>query len=107
MTKVIDTFRLDPPIDDATSDMGDFCHWIIQVIDKDDKALPFVVSIYTSFLKYGGLTDKQAASLMDVFSRVQKQFDENRLTIQGCIGSLYPDGPVNVVTLADLKKGRS
>lgn len=102
----IDTFKLPPPQDDRTSDLGDVCKWLIQVMDKSDKALPFVVSIFSSFLKYGGLTDRQSESLMDVFFRVQKQFLENRLDIQGCVSSIDPNGPTNVVTLADAKRGR-
>ncbi|WP_409233678.1 hypothetical protein [Rhizobium sp. WCS2018Hpa-16] len=104
--QIVDTFKLTPPLDDRNSDMGDVCQWLVQVMDKGDKALPFVVSVFSSFLKYGGLTDRQAESLMDVFFRVQKQFNENRLNIQGCISEIESDGPANVVTFSDAKKLR-
>lgn len=104
--QVVDTFKLTPPLDDQTSDMGDVCQWLVQVMDKSDKALPFVVSIFHSFLKYGSLTDRQSESLMDVFFRVVKQFNGNRLNIQGLVADVDEEGSRNVVTLADARKVR-
>lgn len=103
---MIDTFKLEPPSEENGSDMGDVCRWLIQVMDKADKGLPFVVGVYASFFKYGALTPKQSECIMDCFSRVHRQFQENRLDIQGCIGGAPVDGPLNIVSIADAKKPR-
>lgn len=100
----ISTFTFEPPSDDGTSDMQDVCIWLLRVMDKDDRAVVFIASILQSFLKYGGLTEKQASSTMDVFFRVLKQFNENRLNIQGCIVTDEPNAATNIVRLADTKR---
>lgn len=102
----IDTFTFKPPLDDPETDMQDICTWLLRVMDKEDRAVVFIASILQSFLKYGGLTEKQAAATMDVFFRVLTQFDENRLNIQGCVVTDEPNASTNVVLLADTKKRR-
>jgi hypothetical protein len=100
----INTFTFDPPADDRSSDMQDVCTWLLRVMDKDDRAVVFIASILQSFLKYGGLTERQAEATMDVFFRVLKQFNENRLNIQGCVVTDEPSEATNVVSLADTKR---
>ncbi|MEX2739950.1 hypothetical protein AB3480_00625 [Rhizobium mongolense] len=102
----INNFTFDPPLDDRSTDMHDVCIWCLRVMDKTDKAIPFVASLLHSYHKWGGLSDKQAESLMNVFFRVQKQFNENRLDIQGCLTAGDPEGTTNIVSLSDMKGGR-
>lgn len=81
------------PSDDA--DAGDMMKWMITVMDRDDTSLHFVSSVLSSFLKYNGITEKQAAGVEKIFVRVCDQFDRGILNVQ--TGGVPKDAaPTNV-----------
>lgn len=93
MIKPIALFDLSPPSSDA--DAGDVMKWMVSVMDRDDKALHFVASVLSHFLKNGGLSEKQAAALEKRYAIVLDQFDRGVLHIQTG-GVPAGEGPTNI-----------
>jgi hypothetical protein len=86
-------FDFSPPPDDA--DAGDVMKWMIAVMDRDDTSLHFVSSVLSNFLKYNGITEKQAAGVEKIYSRVLAEFKRGVLHIQTG-GAPAGGGPTNV-----------
>lgn len=80
MIKSLAHFDLSPPSSDA--DAGDVMKWMVSVMDRDDKTLSFVASVLSNFLKFGGLSEKQAAALEKRYAIVLDQFEKGVLNIQ-------------------------
>lgn len=80
MIKSLAHFDLSPPSSDA--DAGDVMKWMVSVMDRDDKALSFIASVLSNFLKFGGLSEKQAAALEKRYAIVLDQFEKGSLNIQ-------------------------
>jgi len=99
MSKVrVPLFDLSPPKEDC--DVLDSLKWMISVMDRDDKSLMFVASLLSGFIKWGGLTDKQAAGAAKVYERVLGQFERGVLAIQGGGPTTKDDGRTNVTHLS-------
>ena len=93
MTNAPALFDLSPPADEA--DAGDIMKWMIAVMDRDDTSLHFVSSVLSGFLKYNGITAKQAAGVEKIYTRVLDQFERGILHIQ--TGEVPSDNaPANV-----------
>lgn len=93
MIRPIALFDLSPPSSDA--DAGDVMKWMISVMDRDDKALHFVASVLSHFLKNGGLSERQADAVGKRYSIVLDQFERGVLHIQTG-GAPVGDGPTNI-----------
>lgn len=53
--------------------------WALAVMDDDDKSMAFIASCFSNLLKYGGLTEKQAAACSRVILRIDTDFHEGVL----------------------------
>lgn len=85
--------HISQPSDDA--DAGDLMKWMITVMDRDDTSLHFVSSVFSNFLKYNGLTEKQADGIERIYVRVSEQFERGVLNVQ--TGGVAKDNsPTNV-----------
>lgn len=72
--------------------------WLITVMNKSDKSLMFTSSVLSHCINYGGLTEKQAAGIEKIFTRVLDQYARGVLEFQGG-GLAENDAPSNVTRL--------
>lgn len=100
MIKPIALFDLSPPSADA--DAGNVMKWMISVMDRDDKALHFVASVLSQFLKNGGLSEKQAAAIERRYALVLDHFERGILHIQTG-GAPAGEGPTNITHIGARK----
>lgn len=64
--------------------------WMLAVMDPGDPGKKFVVSVYSHFLNYGEISEKQFAALKRTLMRVSGRFHEGTLRCQG-----YTAAPVD------------
>lgn len=100
MIKSLALFDLSPP--SSSADAGDVMKWMISVMDRDDKALHFVASVLSQFLKNGGLSEKQAAAIEKRYAIVLEHFERGVLHIQTG-GAPSGDGPTNITHISARK----
>lgn len=100
MIKPIPFFDLSPPSTD--DDAGDVMKWMISVMDRDDKALHFVASVLSQFLKNGGLSEKQAAAIEKRYAIVLDHFERGVLHLQNG-GVPSGEGPTNITHISARK----
>lgn len=94
--RTINTFTFPPPLSE-NCDPQDIATWLIRVMDKKNKSVMFASSVQAHFLKSGGISQKQFDVLANVFRRVLKAYNENRLEVQGAIVASDDGSPSNIV----------
>lgn len=58
----------DPPESDFYKSI---LRWLLMVMDEDDVYMEFVASVYSYGLKNEGLTEKQAAAISKIFTKIK------------------------------------
>lgn len=61
----------------------DTMKWLITVMDRNDKGLPFVASVFSYALKTGGISEKQVEALERIYARIIERYELGTLAIQG------------------------
>lgn len=98
MTDIISTISIEPP-EGRSVDVHDVCVWLLRVLDRKSKSVAFTASVFSFYLKQGGITEKQQAALLKIYDKTVDQYERNALICQGMIAG--DDGSeANVVSLS-------
>lgn len=84
--QIVNTIEIDPPAG-RNIDVADVCIWLIRVLDRKEKAMLFVASVFDFYLKRGSLTEKQRDALQKIFDKTIERFERNALACQGVLAS--------------------
>lgn len=79
--------------------------WMIGVMDRDDKSLAFIASVFSYAMKNGAVSEKQADAAGRVYDKVVAQFDAGHLAVQGWVSD-EADENANVTSLFGRRKAQ-
>lgn len=80
MNAPIRLYDISPP---DNGEVIDTMKWLITVMDRNDKGLPFVASVFSYALKTGGISEKQVEALERIYVRIIERYELGTLAIQG------------------------
>ncbi|WP_349507196.1 hypothetical protein [Agrobacterium pusense] len=99
---IINIVNIDPPTG-RQIEIYDVCIWLLRVLDRKSKKLPFVASVFDFYLKRGALSEKQSDALQSIFDNTVEMYERNALGCQGMIAT--DDGSeTKVVSLSSARK---
>ncbi|WP_107341757.1 hypothetical protein [Agrobacterium pusense] len=100
--EIVNTINIDPPTG-RQIEIYDVCIWLLRVLDRKGKRLPFVASVFDFYLKRGALSEKQSDALQSIFDNTVEMYERNALGCQGMIAT--DDGSeTKVVSLSSARK---